>query len=90
MGFGDSVSALLDTYNNCLSLLKAFSRKNSQDASRRASEGDDQQALLRHSLKTDRKKVKRAYSSRVSQAGSRFEKGDCEIINVPGPTRGAS
>lgn len=78
MGFGENVSALLETYDNCLSLLKAFKRQKKQDGGRRASRANEQQALLKHSLKTDRRKVERAYSSRLSEAGGRFEQGDCE------------
>lgn len=77
-GFGASVSALLETYDNCLSLLKAFKRQKKQDGGRRISKASDQQALLKHSLKTDRRKVERAYASRVSGSGSRFAQGDGE------------
>lgn len=78
MGFGDSVTALLDTYANCLKLLKAF---NGGKADRdRAGEA----RLLRSSIKSDRAKIHRAYSSRRSVAGSRFEKGDRE---PPRPAR---
>ena len=76
MGFGASVSSLLETYDNCISLLKAFRRRDKQDGSRKATKPSDQQALLKRSLKTDRKKVERAFSSRVSESGDRFEKGD--------------
>ncbi|KUI71655.1 hypothetical protein VM1G_06652 [Cytospora mali] len=77
MAFGASVSALLETYDNCLSLLKAFKQRNQyNNASRKLSKASKQQALLKHSLKADRKKVERAYTSRLSVAGSSFEKGD--------------
>lgn len=76
MGLAENVSALLETYDNCVSLLKAFKKQKKQDVDRRPSKADDKQALLRHSLKSDRKKVERAYSSRVAEAGSPFEKGD--------------
>ncbi|KAF3760237.1 hypothetical protein M406DRAFT_243343, partial [Cryphonectria parasitica EP155] len=76
MGFDESVSALLLTYDNCLALLKAFKRQKKQDGSRKTTKTSERQALLRRSLRTDRRKVESAYSSRVSVAGSRFEKGD--------------
>lgn len=83
MGFEERVSALLETYDNCLSLLKAFKRSTTKDGKkssggRKAARAGEQQALLRHSLRTDRKKVERAYSSRVSESGSEFVKGDCK------------
>lgn len=81
MGFGDRVSALLETYDNCLSLLKAFKQSTNKDgkkSSRKAIRTSEQQALLRHSLRADRKKVERAYSSKVSESGSEFVKGDCK------------
>lgn len=74
MAFGSSVNTLLEIYSNCISLLKAF---------RRPDEGrhdDPQQAQLRKSLKSDRARVRRAYSTAVSEAGSRFEKGDGEQL----------
>lgn len=76
MGLAENVSALLETYDNCVSLLKAFKKQKKQDTSRKASKADERQAVLRHSLKADRKKVDRAYASRVSEAGALFEKGD--------------
>ena len=76
MGFGESVTALLETYSNCLSLLKAFKRRVG-DSDKRS----DQQSLLRKSLKADRNRVSRAYSSRLSESGSRLEKGDGRSIS---------
>jgi hypothetical protein len=84
MGLGTSVSSLLETYDNCISLLKAFRRRDKQDSGRRATKPSDQQALLKRSLKTDRKKVERAYSSRVSASGDRFEKGDSKALSSLG------
>lgn len=78
MAFGASVSALLETYDNCLSLLKAFKRQRKPDGSRKVSKASEQQALLKRSLKADRGKVEKAYSSRLSESGSGFEKGDCK------------
>lgn len=78
MGFGDNVSALLETYDNCVSLLKAFKLQKKQYGDRRASRASEQEALLKRSLKADRKKVDRAYSTHLSEAGGRFEQGDCE------------
>ncbi|KAG8158924.1 hypothetical protein KVR01_011367 [Diaporthe batatas] len=85
MGLGTSVSSLLETYDNCISLLKAFKRRDKQDgSSRKGTKSSDQQALLKRSLKTDRKKVERAYSSRVSASGDRFEKGDTKALSSLG------
>lgn len=78
MGFGDNVTALLETYDNCVALLKAFKRQKKQDGGRKAAKINEQQALLKRSLKTDRKKVEAAYASRLSESGGRFEHGDCE------------
>jgi hypothetical protein len=74
MAFGSSVDTLIDIYSNCISLLKAFNRRDESGARQE----DKQQAQLRKSLKEDRARVRRAYSSAVSEAGSRFEKGDGE------------
>ncbi|KAK7749872.1 hypothetical protein SLS53_000454 [Cytospora paraplurivora] len=82
MDFGTSVSALLETFDNCISLLKAFRRPSKDNGSRKVHRSSNQQSLLRHSLKTDRKKVERAYSSRLSEAGSSFEKGDSKSISA--------
>jgi predicted aminopeptidase len=79
MAFGSSVDTLIEVYSNCISLLKAFRRRGEGAASRR-DEHDRQQVQLRKSLKSDRARVQRAYSSAVSDAGSRFEKGDGKNI----------
>lgn len=85
MGFSESVSALLETYDNCLKLLKAFKRQReiedngSTSNSRKATKASKQHALLKHSIKGDRKKVERAYSSRLDVAGSVFAKGDSKL-----------
>lgn len=71
MGVGSTVTALLETYSNCLALLKAFKRRGG-DAGR----SDDKQSLLRRSIRSDRAKVRRAYSTRLSERGARLEKGD--------------
>ncbi|KAL1851409.1 hypothetical protein Daus18300_012520 [Diaporthe australafricana] len=84
MGFGTSVSSLLETYDNCISLLKVFKRRDKQDGNRKVAKASDQQALLKQSLKTDRKRVERAYSSRLSEAGGRFEKGDRKSLSALG------
>lgn len=80
MAFDESVTALLKTYDNCLSLLKAFKRQKRHDGSGRKinSRASEKQALLKRSLRANREKVGRAYSLRVSEAGSQFEKGDCK------------
>lgn len=74
MGFGSSVAALLEIYSNCIALLKT-----SENQARDGSNGPrshDQQSQLRRSLRSNRAQVRRAYSSGVSESGSRFEKGD--------------
>lgn len=76
MEFGAGVAALLETYDNCLKLLRAFKRQNKEDGSYKVTKASKQQALLKHSLKSDRKKVERAYASRLSVAGRSFERGD--------------
>lgn len=75
MAFADSIKALLGTYANCISLLKAF-RNDARENS--TADPQDQHAHLRKSLKSDRSLVERAYSSRLSETGSRFKKGDGE------------
>ncbi|KAK1760746.1 hypothetical protein QBC47DRAFT_396732 [Echria macrotheca] len=79
MGFGDSVSALLETYSNCLSLLKSLRHKKSSND---AAKGDDQQVTLLKSLKKDRALVEKAYSSRLSESGARLKKGDSRAISA--------
>lgn len=77
MGFGDSVTALLETYSNCLSLLKSLRhRKGKNDA---AAKAEEQQVTLLKSLKKDRALVEKAYSARLSESGSRLKKGDGTI-----------
>ncbi|KAK3326500.1 hypothetical protein B0H66DRAFT_600618 [Apodospora peruviana] len=78
MAFGNSVSALLETYSNCLALLKAFKHHDGNSILG----ADGQKARLRKSLKADRKLVERTYSAKLSQAGSRLEKGDGRAISV--------
>jgi hypothetical protein len=74
MAFGDSVKALLDTYANCISLLKAFGRGRLENGS--MVDAHHQHSRLRKSLRSDRSLVERAYSARLSEAGSRLKKGD--------------
>lgn len=89
MSFTEGVSALLETYENCLKLLKAFKRQRDDEgnsggsSSRKTTKADKQQSLLKHSLKGDRKKVERAYASRLEVAGRAFEKGDREQTPLP-------
>jgi hypothetical protein len=78
MGFGDSITALLETYSNCVSLLKSLRHPKS------GSDGaapDKQQVTLLKSLKKDRDLVERAYSSRLSESGGRLKKGDARAIS---------
>ncbi|KAJ4263184.1 hypothetical protein NW762_006806 [Fusarium torreyae] len=67
--FGTAVTSLLDTYTKCLSLLKGFRNDDAGTLS-------ETRSTLSTSLRSDRARVRRAYSSRLSQDGSRFEKGD--------------
>ncbi|OIW29999.1 hypothetical protein CONLIGDRAFT_680793 [Coniochaeta ligniaria NRRL 30616] len=75
MAFGNSVDTLIEVYSNCISLLKAFKCRGEGGASRR-DEHNRRQVQLRKSLRSDRERVQRAYSSAVSETGSRFERGD--------------
>lgn len=70
--FGATVASLLDTYTDCLSLLKRF-RSNRNEAA-----ASETRSTLSSSLRSDRARIRRAYSSRLSQNGARFEKGDGE------------
>ncbi|KAI6776129.1 hypothetical protein HG530_000074 [Fusarium avenaceum] len=67
--FGTAVASLVDTYTKCLSLLKGA--RNSE-----AGVSSETRSTLSTSLRSDRARVRRAYASRLSQDGSRFEKGD--------------
>jgi hypothetical protein len=77
MGFGNCVAALLETYSNGLALLKAFKRRNGDDGAAK-----DSQSLLRKSIRSDRARVGRTYSARLSESDGRLKKGDGE--GVPG------
>lgn len=79
MTFGDSIKSLLDTYANCISLLKAFGRGREEDGSVNS---EKQRSHLRKSLKSDRSSIKRAYSSKLSASGDRFRKGDGECASL--------
>lgn len=65
--FGETVASLLDTYTKCLSLLKGL---------RQHGRPSDSQSRLGSSIRSDRAKVRRVYSSRRSLKGASFEKGD--------------
>ncbi|KAH7152980.1 hypothetical protein EDB81DRAFT_439744 [Dactylonectria macrodidyma] len=69
--FGATVASLLETYTKCLSLLKGFARSGDLDSS-----SSELQSSLGSSLRSDRARVRRAYSTRLSQNGRRLEKGD--------------
>ncbi|KAH8887455.1 hypothetical protein GQ53DRAFT_809130 [Thozetella sp. PMI_491] len=81
MGFGTSVAALLDTYSQCLNLLKIFKRKNERTS---RDEDGDRQSLLRRSLRSDRAKIERSYSSRLSERGAKLAKGDAHAKSALG------
>ncbi|KAK4104985.1 hypothetical protein N658DRAFT_418743 [Parathielavia hyrcaniae] len=73
MAFDESIRALIDTYANCISLVKAFgqSRRDNGPVDAR-----HQHSRLRKYLRSDRSMVERAYSTRLSKAGSRLKEGD--------------
>lgn len=82
--FGAGVSALLETYGKCLELLKAFkgqhaaqSKKNNDDDAAAAADAHSQ---LRKSVRSDRSRVRAAYSARVWKEGNRMSRGDCELL----------
>ncbi|KAH6640875.1 hypothetical protein F5144DRAFT_114474 [Chaetomium tenue] len=79
MSFGGSIKSLLDTYANCISLLKAFGRGREEDGSVNS---EKQRSHLRKSLKSDRSSIKRAYSSKLSASGDRFRKGDARAVSA--------
>lgn len=80
MAFSDSIRGLLDTYANCISLLKSFGRGRTETG---ALNVQQQQSHLRKSLRSDRSLVERAYSSRLSESGNRFSSGDGELSAIP-------
>ncbi|KAK3378191.1 hypothetical protein B0H63DRAFT_239924 [Podospora didyma] len=80
MAFSDRIAALLETYSNCLSLLKAFKR----DSKSQSAEAEEQRIHLRKSLRSDRSLVERAYSKELSNSGSRFKKGDTPAMSALG------
>ncbi|KAK4251122.1 hypothetical protein C7999DRAFT_11119 [Corynascus novoguineensis] len=79
MSFGDRIQALLDTYANCISLLKAFGRSRQHDG---AADSHQRRSRLRKSLKSDRSLVERTYSLKLSESGSRFQKGDTRAVKA--------
>lgn len=77
MAFNVNIRALLDTYANCVSLLKSFGRGR-EDNGTLAPDTEHEYTRLRKALKSDRSLIKRAYSSQLSESGSRLKKGDGE------------
>lgn len=77
MAFNVNIRALLDTYANCASLLKSFGRGR-EDNGTLAPDTEHEYTRLRKALKSDRSLIKRAYSSQLSESGSRLKKGDGE------------
>lgn len=74
MAFSDSIAALLETYSNCATLLKAYKHDaNGEDGNVKV---DAQNKHLRKSLKADRAMVERAYSIRSAELGSHLKTGD--------------
>ncbi|KAL1842514.1 hypothetical protein VTJ49DRAFT_5120 [Mycothermus thermophilus] len=79
MSFGDAIRALLDTYANCISRLKAF--KGGGNGSGAAPSHNDP-SRLRKSLRRDRSLIEQTYSSRLSESGSRLNKGDARAVRA--------
>ncbi|KAK8065695.1 hypothetical protein PG997_012442 [Apiospora hydei] len=76
-GFGESVSALLDTYTRCLGLLKAFKgHDGSGDTSPYDPAVSKANARLRSSIRSDRSQIRNAYSSKLSRSGNKLKRGD--------------
>lgn len=69
--FGDRVSALLDTYTKCLTLLKGFIKPTGKQSG-----SDPDAAELSSSIREARSRVARSYSSKAGRKGESFEKGD--------------
>ena len=81
MAFGDSITALLETYSNCATLLKAY--KHDADERDGNVKVDAQNKHLRKCLKADRAIVERAYSIRLAELGSRLKRGDGMMNEAP-------
>lgn len=67
--FSNVVSSLIETYTKCLTLLKGAhggSRKDNEHGT----------SSLKHALRKARSRIQGNYSSRLSQSGRSFEKGD--------------
>lgn len=75
-GFGANVSALVETYTKCLELLKAFKGHRGSDGDSVNTHVSEAHSHLRSSIRSDRAQVRRAYSSKLSETGSRLERGD--------------
>lgn len=71
--FGDTIQSLVDTYSNCLALLKALRGAEQRRDKRR---GNPLQSSLGSQIRSDRARVRSAYSSRLSRRGASFERGD--------------
>jgi hypothetical protein len=85
-GFGENVSALVDTYSKCLGLLKAFKgHRRSSDTRSVDTALSDAHSRLQSSIRSDRTQVRRAYTSKLSKNGTRLEKGDGKPVSSPAP-----
>ncbi|RYP48562.1 hypothetical protein DL768_005561 [Monosporascus sp. mg162] len=73
--FGMGVSALLETYGKCLSLLKAFKGHPRSGDDSATSEAHSQ---LRKTLRSDRSRVRAAYKARLYRDGKRLSQGDSQ------------
>lgn len=88
---GDAVSALLDTYTKCLSLLKRLDRPSQQQlpdndntsVSIRTVKDASSPSGLAAALRKARTRVSRSYSSGFARRGSAFAKGDGELLCFP-------
>ncbi|KAK6849670.1 hypothetical protein PG995_013503 [Apiospora arundinis] len=74
-GFGENVSALLDTYTRCLGLLKAF-KGHSGSNNTTSYDASKENARLRSSIRSDRSQIRKAYSTKLSKSGNRLKRGD--------------
>lgn len=78
--FGETVSSLVDAYTKCLAFLRVSRKTEHPDKLRKASAGSDQASTLQSALRKSRSKVRRTYTSKRSDGGAAFEKGDGESI----------
>lgn len=69
-GFDSTIESLLEVYSKCLSLLKEL--KGGDDSHSH----EDQPRQLRKCIRSDRSKIRKVYSSRLTLNGSHLQEGD--------------